>query len=170
MNKNSFVEVMKSRSDIELIEILSKRNDYQTEAVLAAESEITLRNLTSNEIRKLENLLAKKSEEEKNTTNFHDLIDKLNTDFQPSRVNAFAKEGFTKKKKKAKVQPLEENWKVLLVLFPFIFGKNAIFNSVAYKDDRSNEIVKYKFYGVLLYAILFVILLLVIILKNINDY
>lgn len=171
MNTNSFVEVMKSRSNLELVEILTKRDDYQPEAIAVAESEMASRNLSSNEIHRLETLLAKNIEEKKNSNSFHDLVDTLSNDFQPSRVNAFSKDGFAKKSKKKKtaIEPLEEHWKVLLVLFPFIFGVNAVFNSVAYKDERSNEILKYRFYGIILYAILFVLLIFVVFLMSMNT-
>ena len=48
---NDFDEVMKKRSDRELIEIITKyKNDYQPDAILSAEKEIKRRNLTFDQI------------------------------------------------------------------------------------------------------------------------
>jgi len=44
---NEFIDIMAKRSDTELLEILSKyRNDYQPDAIIAAENECAKRNLT----------------------------------------------------------------------------------------------------------------------------
>ena len=59
--ENKFKEVMTKRSDSELLEIVTKhRNDYQKEAVEAAESEIKNRNLSEDQIDKAkEDILTK---------------------------------------------------------------------------------------------------------------
>jgi hypothetical protein len=50
-SKNPFIEVMKKRTDAELIEIITlKSEDYQPEAVAAAKEILKSRNLTSDEI------------------------------------------------------------------------------------------------------------------------
>jgi hypothetical protein len=49
--ENDFHEVMRKRSDAELLEILTKyRNDYQADAIIAAETELAKRNLTLNQV------------------------------------------------------------------------------------------------------------------------
>jgi hypothetical protein len=51
--ENKFIELMAKRSDSELIEIVTKlRDDYQPEAVSAAEVEIEKRNLSTLQIEK----------------------------------------------------------------------------------------------------------------------
>ena len=51
--ENKFAEAMSKRSDSELLEIVTKlRNDYQPEAVEAAEIEIKKRNLSTEQIEK----------------------------------------------------------------------------------------------------------------------
>ena len=49
--ENNFSKIMKSRSDFELIEIVTKlRNDYKPDAILAAEQEIEIRKLSINDV------------------------------------------------------------------------------------------------------------------------
>lgn len=68
---NDFTEIMAKRSDSELLEIVTKlKDDYQPDAVLAAELEIKKRNLSSeqieiakNEIKEKEKSLAEKENE-----------------------------------------------------------------------------------------------------------
>jgi phosphomevalonate kinase len=49
--ENNFSEVMEQRSDAELLKIVNEqRNDYQPQAVLAAEKELAKRNLSANQV------------------------------------------------------------------------------------------------------------------------
>ena len=58
---NQFTEVMKKRSDSELLEIVNKfKDDYQPEAVEAAMLEIKNRNLSKDDILKAENEILEK--------------------------------------------------------------------------------------------------------------
>jgi hypothetical protein len=51
--ENKFLEVMSQRTDSELLEIVTKlKNDYQPDAVHAAEIEIQKRNLSTDQIEK----------------------------------------------------------------------------------------------------------------------
>jgi len=62
--ENKFSEVMKQRTDAELIEIVTNlRNDYQPDAVVAAEMEINSRNLTSVQIENAKEETEKKNAE-----------------------------------------------------------------------------------------------------------
>ena len=59
--ENDFTEVMVKRSDSELIEIVTKlKDDYQPEAVTAAELEIKKRNLSTDQIEKAQTELKQK--------------------------------------------------------------------------------------------------------------
>jgi uncharacterized membrane protein YdbT with pleckstrin-like domain len=61
-----FTEVMKKRSDSELLEIVTKlKNDYQPEAVEAAREEIKNRNLSQEQIDQAENEIKEKEKIEK---------------------------------------------------------------------------------------------------------
>jgi len=54
--KSDFSEVMSNRTDEELVKIVTvQRNDYQPEAVIAAEKEIEKRNLDINKIEEIKN-------------------------------------------------------------------------------------------------------------------
>ena len=58
---NDFTEVMAKRSDSELLEIVTKlKDDYQPEAVAAAELEIKNRNLSTEQIENAENEIKEK--------------------------------------------------------------------------------------------------------------
>ncbi len=58
---NDFTEVMKKRSDSELLEIVTKlKDDYQPEAVNAAELKIKKRNLSTDQIEKAQTELKQK--------------------------------------------------------------------------------------------------------------
>jgi hypothetical protein len=53
--ENTFIEVMSKRSDVELVEILTKyKNDYQPEAIYAAETEFKKRNLSLEKMNEIE--------------------------------------------------------------------------------------------------------------------
>jgi hypothetical protein len=68
MEENKFTEVMSVRTDAELIKILIEhRNDYQPEAIEAAEIEFKKRNLSESEINlaKEENKVKKQIDEER---------------------------------------------------------------------------------------------------------
>ncbi len=61
---NDFIEVMIKKSDSELLEIVAKlKDDYQPEAVLAAENEIKNRNLSATKIEQAEMVLKEKEKE-----------------------------------------------------------------------------------------------------------
>lgn len=63
---NNFTKVMEQKSDSELLEIVTKlKDDYQPEAVVAAQNEIEKRNLTGEQIEQ-----AKLEIEEKDLKNF----------------------------------------------------------------------------------------------------
>jgi len=63
---NNFKEVMKKRSDSELLEIVTKlKNDYQPEALDAAREEINNRNLSQEQIDLAENEIKEKEKAEK---------------------------------------------------------------------------------------------------------
>jgi hypothetical protein len=53
--ENDFLEIMKNKSDSELLEIVTKlKNDYQPAAVVAAEVEIQNRNLSATQLEQAE--------------------------------------------------------------------------------------------------------------------
>lgn len=58
---NDFTEVMEKHSDSELLEIVTKlKNDYQPEAVTAAEIEIKKRNLSTDQVEQAETEIKQK--------------------------------------------------------------------------------------------------------------
>ena len=65
--ENEFIEVMKNRSDSELLEIVTKfKEKYQVEAVKAAESELKSRNLTTENLDSAKQEIDKKTKESDN--------------------------------------------------------------------------------------------------------
>lgn len=66
MMENRFMNIMEERSNEELMEILlRKRNDYQSEAVDAARSELGRRNLTPEEIEEITDMIQQREAQEK---------------------------------------------------------------------------------------------------------
>ena len=58
---NEFIDVMTKKSDAELVEILTKyRNDYQPDAIIAAEKEFKKRNLTVDQVKTAEQEIQQK--------------------------------------------------------------------------------------------------------------
>jgi hypothetical protein len=63
--ENQFAKIMKKRSDEELLEITSRlRNDYQPDAVKAAEEELKSRGLSNEQFEKIQNDVNIKAEKE----------------------------------------------------------------------------------------------------------
>ncbi len=61
---NDFTEVMVKKSDSELLEIVTKlKDDYQPEAIIAAENEIEKRNLSTDQIEQAEIELEEREQE-----------------------------------------------------------------------------------------------------------
>ena len=59
--EKDFFEVMKKKSDGELLEIVTKhKDDYQPEAIIAAENELTSRNLSSTQLEQAESEIEEK--------------------------------------------------------------------------------------------------------------
>lgn len=61
---NQYDDVMTELSNAELLEIVTKlRNEYEPDAILAAENELTRRNLSTDEVRQTESIIEDKYEE-----------------------------------------------------------------------------------------------------------
>ncbi|MFH2143093.1 MAG: hypothetical protein ABIJ97_11755 [Bacteroidota bacterium] len=132
--ENEFKSVMGTRTDAELIEIVTElKNDYQPDAVIAAQEEIIIRNLTPDKVKKAEE---KEKQEEKKAE-----IESRNKD----NTNV----------------PLQIYWKIITLISPGLF--NLLIGENYKKEGferRYKEMWRWTFYGLGFYIFLFFLFLL----------